>query len=158
MKSTMLPLYIKQQIAKHKEKYPQDSARIIADKFNCTTNQVYSALKKDKAGLLKRKQAPKKTKQIEKILEESTDSIIENQFKFAAAQLESNKDLAVENRIVLIEKLQNIRKSVKSMKLESHIKKIDANILASIIRRFEPEANDDRVIEVYREEFEKCKI
>jgi hypothetical protein len=158
MKSRVLSLRIRQQIAKHKEKYPQDSSRVIADKFKCTTNQVYRALKQDKAGLLKRKQAPKKTKDIEAIIQEkTTEEIIEDQYKFAAAQLVTIKDMPVENRTALIEKFINIRKSIQHVKLESHIKRIDANIIASIIRRYEPEADDDRVIKVYREEFEKCK-
>jgi hypothetical protein len=107
---------------------------------------------------LKRKQAPKKTKDIEAIIQEkTTEEIIEDQYKFAAAQLVTIKDMPVENRTALIEKFINIRKSIQHVKLESHIKRIDANIIASIIRRYEPEADDDRVIKVYREEFEKCK-
>lgn len=159
MKARVLPLRVKQQIFKYKQDYPNSSAREIAEKFKCTQQQVYNYLRQGKKGLLKRVNERLKSKPLKDILSiQEPDSLLENQYKFAVAQLETNFELGAETRIALLDKLLTARKTLQQVKLEGHIKRADSQIIALIIRRYEPDATDEKIIQVYREEMERWKV
>jgi hypothetical protein len=143
-------------IARYKKKYPTASLDEIAQKYNCTANQVRYALDQDKRGELRRSPGRTKYKDVEKVKSEKTaDELLESQFQHAIAQLEADGKLAADMRIALLEKLFNMMKTLQATKLVGHLKRADALIIARIVKRYEPEATDQRVIEIYREELEK---
>lgn len=127
----------------------------IAQKYNVTANQVRYALDQDKKGLLSKARARRTTKDVEKIKQEkSPDVLLESQFHHALAQMEA-KSFEPEERVMMLDKLFNMSKTLQATRLVGHLKRADAEIIGRIIRRYEPEADDQRIIQVYREELEK---
>ena len=61
------------------------------------------------------------------------------------------------DRIALLEKASRVDRHVKASELEAHIKRADARIIAAVIRRYEPEATDARIVAIYREELAKIQ-
>ena len=87
---------------------------------------------------------------------QSADQILEEQFLNACELLET-ATLAVDSKIQLIEKCYNMRKTIQQLRLEKHIKQTDATLIGIMVRMFEPEASDDRIIEIYKEAYAMYK-
>ena len=83
------------------------------------------------------------------------EEIFNRQLHTALAQLDSEKKMSSLTRIAALDKLAKIRKTAQSIELERHLKRADADIIAAIIRRYEPEATSEDIIKIYREEIEK---
>lgn len=160
-KAFKLPISTRQKIGKYKEKNPTATIQEIADKFGCTYQQARKAINDWEAGALSRPRAtkPPKSPTRESVAGEerqSADQILEEQFLNACELLET-ATLTVDIKIQLIEKCYNMRKTIQQLRLEKHIKQTDATLIGIIVRMFEPEASDDRVIEVYREAYAMYK-
>ncbi len=146
-------------IAKHKEANPHLTYSELASMFNCTFYQARNAHQKYLTGALNRSKPRIRPAKIEHIrIEFTADELLERQYHIAIASLEAEKNLLLEERVKMLNILFDNRKILQQVKLESHIKRADSAIIASIIRRFEPEASDERIITIYREELEKWKI
>lgn len=115
-------------------------------------DQVVRAARKYKEGKLTIKHVTKKkSKQTKETAAlNSVDELFDKQLKYALAQLDTDTEAPAVERVAALHKLQQ-------MMLISHMKRADANIVASIIRRFIPDASDSDVVKVYSEEVAKCK-
>jgi replication initiation and membrane attachment protein DnaB len=159
IKAPALKIYKAKQIARYKENNPKVSIRAIADKYQVSYEQARNAIKRSKEGRLGKIQTRSKKIKTDKIkaANPEPDSLLEMQYHQAVAQLEADQDMPADQRIALLDKLFSARKILQQVRLESHIKKTDAAIIAGIIRRYEPDASDERVITIYREELERWR-
>lgn len=157
-KALKLCISTRQSIGKYKEKNPNATIGEIAAKFRCTYQQARKAINDWETGQLSRPRASKGEKSVKaNTITESPDTLLENQFQLALSSMELNKDMPSETRIQLLEKCFSMRKIIQSLRLEKHIKRADAALIGIIIRKFEPDASDDRIIEIYQESHEKYR-
>jgi len=154
----MLPRATRQRIGVFKRRNPNANYWEIADKFNCTYDQARRACHDYEAGKLTRS-APKAKPIDTDIVStgKTADQLLESQFEYALVSLDLDKDIRIDSRVQYLDKLFGMRKTIQQVKLESHIKRLDATIIGAIIRRYEPDASDERIIEIYKEEFVKLK-
>jgi hypothetical protein len=130
----------------------------IAEEFNVTHSQVRTAISRGKAGLIgepiQRKQGKARA------IAEASDfnSLFDSQIMAAIASLEADPDVDAISRIEALNKIMSAQKARQSVALQAHLKSADAAIFAALVRRYEPSASDDRIIEVYREITEELKI
>lgn len=148
------------KIAKFKEKNPEYTIPEIAQQFKVSYGQVKGAIDRYNKGLLGRStQGNYQKKKILEILKTQNDeTVFKEQYNMALAQLSDEKIATSGERIKLLDQLVGIRKVLQQIELEGHIKRADAGIIKAIIRRYEPNASDDDIIKIYREELEKWKI
>lgn len=158
-KTPALSLSLRQRIAKYKERNPLAKISEVADQFNVTYDQARKAVADYKKGLLNRSK-PRKKKSIDlsEAMETPADKILEIQYHTAAAQLEISSDLAVDERIAMLDKLFTMRKTLQQVRLENHIKRVDASVFSALVRKFKPDADDEEVIKYYREIIEELKL
>ena len=67
------------------------------------------------------------------------------------------EDLDGSKRVYLIKELTNIRDKMKKSDLESHMKSLDARIVAALIRKLKPDVTDDTIVKLWSEASEKVK-
>ena len=158
IKAPQMPISKRQKIGKYKEKFPNATANEIAAEFNVTTNQVRSAVKAYQAGDLRRTKPRPKKVSIEKAMETPADKLLENQYHVAAAQLETETNIPADERIGLLKDLFAMRKLLQQVRLESHIKRVDAVVFAALVRKFKPEAVDEDIISIYHELINELKL
>lgn len=159
VKSRYLTVLEKIKIGKHKEKFPEITNTNLAVLFNCTYDQARRAVIQYNKGMLNRGQKRVKSKKTEEIKKDKTpDEIFSSQYHTSLAALESDIQIQAIDRITCLEKLARVRKIDQSIKLSNHIKRADADIIAALIRRYVPEATDEMVISIYREEFAKLQV
>lgn len=84
------------------------------------------------------------------------DEFIQMQIGATIHQLMS-EDLDGSKRVYLIKELTNIRDKMKKSDLESHMKGLDAKIVAALIRKLKPSASDDEIVKLWAEAAEKVK-
>lgn len=158
MKSPALSLHKRQTIGKHKDKFPKATIADIAKQYNVSYNQAYKAVKDWQAGDLHRTRPRPKPLKLAESLKIPADTLLETQYHTAVAGLNSNDKLAVDERVGLLDKLFAMRKTLQQVKLEGHIKRADAVVIAAIVRKFKPEASDEDVIAIYREIMTELKL
>lgn len=155
------PLTIAMQIriAKHKEKYPEMPYTALAELFNVTYDQARQSHKRFIKGRLNRGTKRMPVQSIEKIKnEKSANAIIDSQFHTALASLEQDNQISAIERINALEKISRIKKLLQSVELTEHIKRADSDVIAAIIRRFLPDASNEEIIKIYREEYSKLEM
>ena len=152
-KANKLTIIKQQQIATYKHKNPKISMSAIAEQFNVTVDQVNYAVQKSKKGELKLGRIRTKKINLDEI--KSDENLLKVNYEKALKHLNSVDNIAVDDRINLLDKLANTSKTIQQMELQNHLKRLDANVIASIIRRFRPDATDDDIIKIYSEELEK---
>lgn len=145
-------------IGRYKERNPSASIREVADKFNVTYDQARNSINKWKEGKLKVTPARLKRKKIAEAQELPTDLLLEKQYKTLLAQLDSDDKMPADARAQMLEKLFQMRKTLQQVKLESHLKKTDAQVFSALVRKFNPCASDEDVITIYREVIESLKL
>lgn len=129
-KANTLTLQRRQQIGRYKEKFPTATYGEIAEKFNVTYNQARNACNDFKAGKLHRTRPRPKPKPVRDIVEKfSADELLERQYHTAVAALESNINIAVDERIKLLESMFQMRKILQNLRLEAYIKRADAGVI-----------------------------
>lgn len=84
------------------------------------------------------------------------DEFLQMQIGATIQQL-MTEDLDGSKRVHLIKELTNIRDKMKRSDLESHIKNVDARIIAALIRRLKPNVTDDEIVKLWAEATEKVK-
>ena len=148
------------EIALYKALYPRKSVRELAKKFKVADYVARYAIRKYSEYALENKMFNnnKKTRQITaKIIAEEIDQleVLKKQLNQCLAEVDNNSNLALSSRIELLYKIMRIRVHIQQIELESHLKKTDAQIIANIIRRFNPELSNDDIIKIYNEELYK---
>jgi hypothetical protein len=157
-KAHPISVTLKLRIAKHKEKHDNISFVELAQLFNVSYDQARSAVMDYKSGKLNVKNVKKVKSNSSEIKDKyTTEELFDSQFHQALADLEAAEDMNVLERINALEKIAKIRKALQSVRLEAHLKRADADIIAAIIRRYDPDASDERIIEIYKEEVEKLR-
>ena len=150
-KSHKLPHSTRVAIGKYKDKYPNATIGEIAGKYKCTYAQARNALQQYKAGMLNRERPRKQD--VSKILRDNKSSdLFQKQFDLSLAMLEKDDRMPVGDRVVLLDKLAGINKTLQQISLQNHLKRTDAELIARVIRRYEPEASDETIIKIYHEE------
>lgn len=143
------------KIGKYKEANPNASYVEIANLLNVTYDQARSAHHDYKAGKLTRK-IPK-AKSAGFVYDKNADptSIYTDLINQTIQEIYQSKDMDVGERVMLLEKITNIRKNLQAVALESHIKRFDVGLIANIMRRLNPALTDEDILLIYKEEFEK---
>lgn len=146
------------KIYNYHKKFPLVPMAEIAEEFNVTYSQVRTAISLGKKGLIG--EPVQRSQGKAKAIAEASDfnSLFDSQIMNAIASLEANPDLDAVSRIEALNKIMMAQKARQSVALQAHLKSADASIFAALVRRYEPSASDDRVIEVYREIVEELKI
>ena len=72
-------------------------------------------------------------------------------------EIQSAEDMEYGEKVYLLDKLSSIKKKIQAVDLKTHIKSVDARVIAEIIRRFEPDATDEDILNIFYEALEKCK-
>ena len=133
--------------------------RAIAEYFNVSYHQARASKMDYLSGKLTQRRPSKNNRIAQRLVKKkSIDDLFDDQVHLALAQVERDESMNVFDRVQLLDKLSATSKNVRNMKLEKHIKRTDAGLIAAIIRRYEPEASDERLIQIYREEMERWKI
>lgn len=144
------------QIAAWKSLHPELSHKELAETFNITEAQArYSLQKYSDFALM---QNTKNGRQIiSGIIGDFIDEekVISSQMTVILSELESNAEMAASSRLQMMNNYLTLKNKYQSLKLVKHLKGIDASIVASIIRRYEPNATDEDVIKIFKEELAK---
>jgi|GEM_PF-6552108 len=128
--------------------HPELSRPDIGKKFNCTAEQVRYAQKQYEAGKL---QASERD---EIPVGRVVDPLVsfEKVLRRAVGMLAADEKLTAGQYIPLAERVAQMLRAWQSMNLVGHLKTVDAEIIASIIRRFMPEAREAEIVRIYQEE------
>lgn len=137
------------RIGKKKEKHPHLTYRELAEQFGVSYDQARDACRKYDAGELGGRRKPRQAK-----VEPGTE--LRDLFQRAVDHANAETLNAME-LVSAVERLARSRHTIQQLELTGHMRATDAAIIAGIIRRYEPSADDDRVIQIYREECEKWK-
>ncbi len=150
-KAHPLPKSTRVRIGKKKERHPHLTYGELAKQFNCTYDQARSSHHAYRDGKLSgtRRRRDKRS--------EVEGSSLLATFQTAMDKLNSDTNLSGAEMVVMLERLARARHTIQQMDLTGHLRSTDASLIARIIRRYEPDASDDEVIAIYREEFELCK-
>lgn len=146
------------QIASWKSVHPELSIKELAEVFDISPAQArYSLQKYSDFSLM---QNTKKGRQIVSgIISDVIDeeSVIKSQMNTILSTLETDMDMAVSSRLNLMNQYLTLRTKVTNLTLQKHLKGIDAELVARIIRRFKPKATDEDVIKIFNEEMSILK-
>jgi len=86
----------------------------------------------------------------------SVTDLIKSQMSVCVQQLYS-ENLPAAGRMKLLKQLASLQKDVQATELEKHMTHLDARIVSAIIRRFNPDADNDEIIRIYKEESANAK-
>jgi len=150
-KAHKMTLNTRRAIGKYKEKYPNATIGEIAGKYNCTYNQARNAIDQYNDGQLNRER-PKKPDVSKILASNSGEELFQKQYNLSLAWLEKDETMPAGERIMLLDKLAGINKTLQQISLQNHLKRTDAELIARIVRRYEPEASDEQIIKIYHEE------
>lgn len=144
-------------LALYKVEYPDSSITEIAKKFRVKYHQARYAIDKyasDTEFLSMNKVSKIRAS---KLVAEHYDDIqlLEKQFKTCISQLEVDEKMVLPHRVEFLSKIMRIKVQLTRIELEKHLKRADASIIASIVKRFMPEATNDDIIKIYNEEKNK---
>lgn len=145
------------KIAIWKSNHPDITLAMLEKKFSVPTHVARYALQKF-AGEAELGKATRKGRLNQsKIISKDIDQIesLKGQLNFVLAELENNNTMVISSRVEMLYKVMRIRVFLQDLEIESHIKRVDADVIAMIIRRFVPEATSDDIIKIYSEEFHK---
>jgi hypothetical protein len=159
-KAQMLSETTALKIAKWIQKNPTLSIKDAALQFEVSYHQALYAHRKFVAGGFRGVAKPRKrVKPINDLVESSNPiDLINQQLHFGLAELTKDSKMGASERIKLLESSTKITKDLQHISLKNHLKRADADIIASLVRRYEPNATDDEVIKIYYEEVAKCQI
>ena len=144
-KAHPLPKSTRCKIGKKKEGHPNLTYGELASQFNCTYEQARRAHHQFRDGHLSgRKRRRNKEVTSGGTLSDLFQSALDNAL---------TSDLNAMESVAAVERLARSRHTIQQLELTGHMKRTDAAIIAQIIRRYEPDADDDKVIAIYREEY-----
>jgi len=147
------------KIAIYKSNHPKITLEQLEKKFDVPTHTARYALQKFALEADLGKATVKGRRQLAEMMADDLNEaeVMRYQLNYCLAEMEINKKLALQSRIDLLYKTTRIRMHIQRVELESHLKRADAQLIANIIRRFEPDASDDMVVKIYNEELQKLR-
>jgi len=145
------------RIAIWKSNHPETTLAELEKKFGVPTHVARYAIQKFSGEAELAKSTKRGRINQSKIIARDIDQVesLKRQLNFVIAELENNNTMVVSSRVELLYKLIRIRVFLQDLEIEAHIKRVDADVIAMIIRRFVPEATSDDIIKIYTEEFHK---
>ena len=145
------------RIAIWKVNHPDTTLAELEKKFGVPTHVARYAIQKFSGEAELAKSTKRGRINQSKIIARDIDQVesLKRQLNFVIAELENNNTMVVSSRVELLYKLIRIRVFLQDLEIEAHIKRVDADVIAMIIRRFIPEATSDDIIKIYTEEFHK---
>ncbi len=145
------------KIAIYKAENPATTIAAVAKKFKVPYHKARYAIDKYAEDVSLLKGNAKGRTIASKILAENSDEVelMKKQAAFILAQIEVNDKMPVPQRTEILAKVARIKKVIQEFELEAHLKRADAGIIAAIVRRFQPDATNDDIIKIYREELAK---
>ncbi len=151
------PLRMK-QIAAWKSTHPDMTLKDLSKLFEVSEARVRYALQKYSDFALM--QNTKKGRQIVGSLISDVireEDVIKNQISTILSELETSTDMVVSTRLKLMNEYLTLKNKVTALTLQKHLKSIDADLIARIIRRFKPSASNEDIIKIFNEELAKAK-
>lgn len=151
------------RIIKYWNKHPELGPSAIADLFGITRSQARWILKLEQEGKLQSeipgmRRRSVSTIQLKKMTKElDLDQALEEQLRMCLAELSTVSSMPMLERIDRLSQLMQVRKTLLQTKLQSHLRRIDADVIATIIRKYDPEASDEDVVKIYRAAIEELK-
>ena len=145
------------QIAVFKLNNPTCTVEEIAEAFGVKVHQARYAIDKyaENAEFLKSNRKGRRA--YARATAESGDTLelMKKQLALIMGELEADEGLVIKTRTQLLYQATKIKMYLQECELESHLKTADARIIAAIIRRFLPDADNDQIIKIYNEEMLK---
>jgi hypothetical protein len=83
--------------------------------------------------------------------------LFEEQIQISLSQLAASEKMPVRTRVPILGTLARTHRSVQEAKIEAHLKTPHAQILARLVRRYRPDATDEEIIIIVREEIDAWK-
>lgn len=143
------------EIARWIDEHPEETLEQVQYRFHVSATQIHTARKKYHAGQLE--DPPPQTNDAKRLLDEGVtlQTLIEQQINLAAAQIQViGEKLDVDRRVRILESLIDVQKSHQAIQLQSHLKRVDADIIAFIYRRrVNAGLTNDEIVRLYREDF-----
>lgn len=88
---------------------------------------------------------------------ESAETQIELYIQSLLRAISTNQKMKANQVIYYVKELTNTLKKLRSMQLDAMLKNVDAKVVARIIRRFEPDAGELRIIQIFEQELSNEK-
>lgn len=159
-KSRRIAVSTQEEIAKvyldAKRKKQKISMQQIASRYNVTQNQVKWAIMQYRNGRFTGRRWRKRKLPDD---DRPSDEILESQYQKALRKLDADeKDLTALEYISAIGELITYRKTLQQINLAGHIRSRDAEYISELVWYFEPEASNDRIIQILNEVRERCKV
>lgn len=148
-------------VAVWKSNHPESTIAELAERFRLKPHQVRYALNKyaEDAQLMKNTRAGRKAaagalmgQSPDRPADESALELLNNQLALILTQLECDDAMPVMARVQALNTATRVKRLLQSMTLQHHLKRLDADIIAAIIRRYNPNVSDTEIIEIYNEE------
>lgn len=124
----------------------------IARKYNCTIDQARSYAAKYKRGAYAGRQT-----RVRRNPAGESSTTIEELIRITIDEL-GVTDLDPLERSKAIERLVRSMHSAQQISLQGHMRSTDAMLVRAIVRRYEPDATDEDVIRIIREERENATL
>jgi hypothetical protein len=131
----------------------------IAAMYHCTPEQVRAAVADYHAGRFAgRRSTRSRSKKVDAVVDGvgSSAAQLRRAIRHTIAELEQTRLEPIE-RVQMIEKLTKAERELQRIELQDHMRRIDSEIYARTVRRFVPDATDQDVVKIYREEEALCK-
>lgn len=154
-KAHTLPLSTQERIARAyitaKEAKKKVSYNVIAARFRCTPAQVRSYVAAFEAGRYSGKQGRRRAKE-ERATDDDTDSvtIIDGAIRAALRDLQK-EELKPSEVIGISQKAVRTLRDLMTIKIERHLRGVDAEFVPFLIRHFLPAASDEDVVKIIEE-------
>lgn len=140
------------EIAMYRLLHPGMSYAQLAEHFGVGIHQVRYAVEKysKQAEMAMAGTNKSKRQAIKKAGKVADEALLWEQYQQALAQLSLDKTVSAERRITLLNTLVTIRKKLFQMRLQEHLKGVDAQFLLALVRYFQPEATEEQAIEIVK--------
>jgi hypothetical protein len=146
------------QIATWAVMNPEMTQRELALKFNCSEAQVRYSFEKfgDVAVFSQNTRSGRKA--LTQILADTIDNdenIMREELKNIIAKLMVDSEMESTSKLQLLNMASTIKVKLQKVSMQNHMRDLDARTVAAIIRRYEPNASDEDIIKIYKEERKK---
>jgi predicted transcriptional regulator len=150
---------VMKSIAVWKSNHPEETMNQLSDRFGLPDHKIRYALEKYAEGAELMKNTRRGRNDASRYIAGRGDDIdlMRGQLDICIAELDTAKNMAVSTRLDLLYKAMRIKSYLQDIDVSKHIKSTDAQLIARIIRRFIPEATNEDVIKIYKEELLKWK-
>ena len=133
----------------------------VAEAFNCTAEQVRSAVADYRAGRFAGKLGNKRTGAHvgrAAVAEGAGDTVTLLKAEIAQSILElQTVMLDPVERVQMIQKVTASQKALEQMELHGHMRRTDARIFQEAVRYFMPSATDSDIKRIYQEVLARCR-